>query len=345
MALNAAIVISWIAYHNYQPKVLQLFHFEALSYFLVVAQALILVFIPVVAGWIGDAMIKRNGNSLVVFTIGVSVTAMIFMCVAFIVGSSNTIDLTRALPVMIVLWLISMNIFHSPANSMLELFAPAKRIPAAMAMMVLTTDLLYALEPVVVNIVDWMGPVVTFAFGGFLLIVTGYYFRKTTRHVNFSREAEETSKIKSTILPVVAAGLTLGVVDVLIKEFLPEWLLSKSATFPIHSSGLIVSIVLVVAALAAWPLSFQVDKLGVRKAIIIGVSGALISLGLVFILPFAYVSLVFALLAGVFLSLASVSAFPFALQNLSVKNVTLGTGVFFGCVELTSGILSIWQQG
>jgi hypothetical protein len=30
LALNAAIVISWIAYHNYQPKLLNLFHFEEL---------------------------------------------------------------------------------------------------------------------------------------------------------------------------------------------------------------------------------------------------------------------------------------------------------------------------
>jgi len=86
------------------------------------------------------------------------------------------------------------------------------------------------------------------------------------------------------------------------------------------------------------------DKLGVRKGIVIGVIGALISLGFVFTLPYVFVSLGFALLAGVFLSLASVSAFPFALQNLSVQNVTLGTGVFFGCVELTSGILTILQQ-
>ena len=97
MALNAAIVISWIAYHNYQPKVLELFNFQELSFFLVVAQSVILVFIPVAAGIIGDAMIKKNGNSLVVFTVGVSVTGMEFMCVAFVVGTTNIINLTKAL--------------------------------------------------------------------------------------------------------------------------------------------------------------------------------------------------------------------------------------------------------
>jgi len=344
MALNAAIVISWIAYHNYQPKVLELFHFQELSFFLIVAQAVILVFIPIVAGWIGDAMIKKNGNSLVVFTIGISVTAMVFMCVAFVVGSTDMIDLTRALPVMIVVWLISMNIFHSPANSMLELFAPARRLPAAMAMMVLTTDLLYAFEPVVVNIVDWMGPVITFAFGGVLLVVTGYFFKRTTRNVNFTRNAEESTAKESSFMPVVVAGLAFGLVDAIIKEILPHWLMSKSdVALPIHTEGLFVSMVLITAAIAAWPLSFQVDKIGERKGIAIGLIGALVSLGLVYLLPFAYPSLVFALIAGVFLSLASVSAFPFALKNLSVKNITIGTGIFFGCVELTAGIIQIYR--
>jgi hypothetical protein len=228
---------------------------------------------------------------------------------------------------------------------MLELFAPAKRLPAAMAMMVVTTDLLYALEPVVVSIVDAMGPVITFAFGGVLLIVTGYYFRRTTRNVSFARDVKDAKAAKSSFLPIVIAGLALGIVDVLIKEFLPNWLLAKSdTTLPIHTSGLIVSLVLITAALTAWPLSFQVDKLGERKGIIIGVLGALISMAAVYALPYAYVSLGFALITGVFLSLISVSAFPFALKNLSVKNVTLGTGIFFGCVELASGILSIMQQ-
>jgi hypothetical protein len=64
LALNAAIVISWIAYHNYQPKLLNLFHFEELSLFLVVAQALILVLIPCIAGLIGDYMIKKKRELL-----------------------------------------------------------------------------------------------------------------------------------------------------------------------------------------------------------------------------------------------------------------------------------------
>jgi hypothetical protein len=345
MALNAAIVISWIAYHNYQPKVLELFNFKELSFFLVVAQAVILVFIPVAAGWLGDYMIKKNGNYFIVFTVGISVTAMVFMCVAFVVGSTQMINLTAALPVMIVVWLISMNIFHSPANSMLDLFAPARRLPAAMAMMVLTTDLLYAFEPVVVNIVDWMGPVVTFAFGGLLLIVTGYIFRKTTENVNFSRAVEETDSTESNFAAVLSVGLVFGLVYAVVKNYLPNWLLSKSdINLPIGTAGIFVSIVLITAAIAAWPLSFQVDKIGLKRGVVIGLIGSVISLALVYIIPMEYPALVCALIAGVFLSLASVSAFPFALHNLSPKSITIGTGLFFGSFELAEGIISILEH-
>jgi hypothetical protein len=345
MALNAAIVISWIAYHNYQPKVLQLFNFTELSFFLVVAQGVILVCIPVVAGWFGDYMIRKNGNYFIVTTVGISVTAMVFMCVAFVVGSTSMINLTAALPVMIVIWLISMNIFHSPANSMLDLFAPARRLPAAMAMMVLTTDLLYAFEPVVVDLVDWMGPVVTFAFGGFLLIVTGYIFRKTTQNINFSRASEEADAKESNFMAVIGVGLVFGLVYAIVKNFMAGWLMAKSdIALPVQNEGIFVSAVLITAALAAWPLSFQVDKIGLNKAVTIGLIGAMISLGLVYVIPMEYPALVCALLAGVFLSLASVAAFPFALHNLSVKTVTIGTGIFFGCFELAEGIISIMEH-
>jgi MFS family permease len=110
---------------------------------------------------------------------------------------------------------------------------------------------------------------------------------------------------------------------------------------PIQNQGIFVSAVLITAALAAWPLSFQVDKIGLRKAVTIGLIGAAVSLSLVYVIPMEYPALVCALLTGVFLSLASVAAFPFALHNLSAKSITIGTGIFFGCFELAEGIISI----
>ena len=344
LALNAAIVISWIAYHNYQPKLLNLFHFEELSLFLVVAQALILILIPGSAGLVGDYMIRKNGNYFVVFTVGISVTAMVFMCMAFTIGASSSIDLTAALPFMIVIWLISMNIFHSPANSMLEIFAPAKELPSAMALMVLTTELLYALEPWVVDFVDAIGPTSTFALGAVLLIATGYFFRKTTRDVKLSRDVEEAAAAQSSYLNVFVAGLSLGLAVAIINNFVPLWMLSKKGIEVIATKqSVYVSLILFAAALAAWPLSMQVKKMGVVKGLRIGLAGSFVCFALAYFLPL-YIALAACVLAGLFFSLASVSAFPYALENLAPKNVTLGAGLFFGSLELAQGLISIVEN-
>jgi MFS family permease len=342
LGLNAAIVISWIAYHNFQPKVLELFHFTELSFFLVVAQALILVFIPPVAGIVGDYMIKTNGNRFVVLTVGISVTAMVFMLVAFTVGTATTINLTAALPVMIVIWLISMNVFHSPANSMLEMFAPARELPSAMALIVLTTEMLNALEPVVITFVNWIGPIATFALGGVLLLVTGYFFRSTTRETKLVRDYDAVKVKESKYLNVLMAGLLLGIVTAVIKDYTPLWFAALSSA-PVMSQSLVVSFILVVSALGAWPLSKVVEKHGTARSLRYGLIATFLSLGVLYIIPGSYAFLFVCILVGVSYSFAAVAAFPYALQNLCHNHTTLGAGMFFGSIELADGVINILQ--
>ena len=340
-ALNAAVVISWIAYHNYQPKVLSLFHFEELSLFLVVAQALILVFIPSIAGIIADNLIRKGGNSFVVFTVGIGVTAMTFMAVAFTVGTSSSLNLTAVLPFMIVVWLISMNIFHSPANSMLELFAPTKELPSAMALIVVIADLLHAFENKVVDFVDYIGPVSTFALGGVLLVVSGIYFNRTTKNVQLTRTYEEAKNHQSDFLLVIVAGLLLGLVIAVINNFLPQWVNAYEDGF-IMDPTWVVPFVLVIGAISAWPLSFYINKIGTGKSLVYGLIGAFVSLGLAWLLPDSSFTVIpICIVIGLSFSLASVAAFPFALSKLSVGRVTLGTGIFFGSIELFDGLFNI----
>jgi hypothetical protein len=293
---------------------------------------------------VGDYMIKKGGNSFIVFTVGISVTAMVFMCVAFTIGTSTTINLTKALPFMIVVWLISMNIFHSPANSMLELFAPAKGLPSAMALMVMTTDLLYAFENRVVDFVDWIGPVSTFALGGVLLIVSGYFFKRTTRDVNFVREADEASRKGSDFVQVIFAGMLLGGASAIIKNSLPGWI-SVSPDSIISESSWFTSIVLIVAALAAWPFSTYINKIGTFKGLLYGLVGVFIALTATYYLSDSVsISIVMCIVTGLCFSLASVAAFPFALGNLSPKSITVGTGVFFGSAELIDALMNISEK-
>ncbi len=343
LALNAAIVISWIAYHNYQPKVLEIFHFTELKLFLIIAQGLILVLIPPVAGVVGDYIIKKNGNRLVVFTVGISVTAMVFMLVAFTVGTATTLDLTAALPIMIVVWLISMNVFHSPANSMLEMFAPAKDLPAAMALIVLSTELLSAFEPLLIDFVNAIGPVATFSLGGFLMIITGYFFKRTTRNIEFHRDAEEAKSKENKYFKVLLAGLALGLATALIKNYLADWMLAK-ADFSLTTDGsVLVAGVLIISAIAAVPLVRYINKFGVASSMTYGLIVTFLLLALIYVIPNGMAATILAVLVGLSFSFASVAAFPFALSNLSPRHITLGAGVFFGCVEVAESIINYLQ--
>src|SRR5210317_818533 len=84
-ALNASIDICWIAYHEYQPKLLAGFGLTDLATLLIYAKAIILVVIPPIAGLLSDKMIHRNNNVYFIFLIGIVATSMIFMIVATII--------------------------------------------------------------------------------------------------------------------------------------------------------------------------------------------------------------------------------------------------------------------
>ena len=98
---------------------------------------------------------------MIIFTVGIGVTAMIFMVVASMISTAHLVDMRTILPIMIVLWLISMNIFISPANSMIEAFAPAKKLPIVMGFLFMVIELIYALEPLVVALVQFFGDTLT----------------------------------------------------------------------------------------------------------------------------------------------------------------------------------------
>lgn len=53
-ALYGSVVIGWIAYEKYQPKLLEKFHFTDFSFLLMVSQGIILVVTPLLAGRLGD---------------------------------------------------------------------------------------------------------------------------------------------------------------------------------------------------------------------------------------------------------------------------------------------------
>jgi len=347
-ALNVAIVISWIAYHEYQPVLLDNFSFAHLSDFLVITKAIVLIAIPPLAGILADYLLRKNGKFFTLFTVGIGATAMIFMIVASIIGAGPVSQLKPFLPYMIILWLISMNLFISPAYSMIEAFAPAQKLPIVMGFLFLVTELVYSLEPLVVGLVQFFGDTLTFVVGGILISVSGYFFHKISSEEVISRKKElmQESKPGASVAAYVAIliiGLLLGTSKAFLVEFFPEHILTN---FPeIGENGRFISFGLLgFAAILAFALSSYVAKIGVKK--VLPFSFAFLFLGCALILfsgSFA-LTIVGAIIVAIAFSLINISGLPFAISQLSVRQITYGVGMYIGASEVMTGLMEYYYR-
>lgn len=344
--LNAAVVISWIAYHEYQPILIKNFNFENLASFLVIAKAIILVVIPPLAGWLADLLLKKNGKFFTIFTVGIGATAMIFMVVATIIGAGTLSQIRDFLPIMIVFWLVAMNLFISPANSMIEAFAPAQKLPVVMGVLFLTTELLYALEPLIVDLVHLFGDTLTFVVGGVLISGAGYIFHRVSSDEVITRKKElldqkEKKVSKIGYLVIIVAGLQLGLAKGLLVEFFPEHL---AKIFPQHSdiADYVTFGLLGFSAILAFLASRSVAKIEPIKVLtysfFILLAGGLI----LFLSGIFYLTIASALVVAISFSLINITGLPFAISNLSARHITYGVGMFIGASELFSGLLEYY---
>lgn len=346
--LNAAVVISWIAYHEYQPVLLEKFQFNDLAEFLVIAKAIILIVIPPLAGWLADRMLERYGKFFTIFTVGIGATAMIFMIVASIIGAGPLSTLRTFLPVMIVFWLISMNLFISPANSMIESFAPAQKLPLVMGVLVLVTELLYAMEPIVVLLVNFFGDTLTFIVGAVLIGGTGFIFHKvssdevmTRREEQIKEKSNNRSFNSSSFLVIVIVGLSLGLGKALLTEFFPDYLAQRFPEFE-DIAAFVAFGLLGFSAILAFVISRYISEMDLTNVIISGMVFLLFGAIIMVVSNSFLLSVVAGAIIAASFSVMNISSLPFALKNLSIRHVTYGVGILIGASEVFSGLFEYY---
>ena len=342
-ALYGSVIIGWIAYQNYQPRLLVQFQFTDFTFLLMAAQGVILVVTPVIAGRLGDRYRFEKGHRLPIISSGISFAAMIFMAVAFtLLGNPGEI-FKWILPVLIVFWLVAMSIFTSPALSTMELFTPVDKLPHAMAILTIVGNLIYSLEPVIVDIIDYLGAPVTFILGGVVVFLSGYALKKNSLglfKLSGNREAvmSKQKTQKSQYGFIFFLGLSVGVATTMMFNGFPDLLETKLTTMLALDGKFIVVAILVFSAIISWPMSFAVNKYGMNRIfwlsfILIAVSSLIIwfSASTVAVLLMA---IVFAI---TFTSL-SVSALPLAINRAGHAEKVFCVGLFFSGVALPEGL-------
>jgi MFS family permease len=342
-ALYGSIVIGWIAYHNYQPKLLEKFHFTDFTFLLTVVQGLILVITPPIAGKIGDRFRFKHGHRLPIITSGMSFAAMVFMSVAFTLLSNPGEIFKWILPILIVLWLVSMSIFTSPALSTLELFTPVEKLPSAMAVITIVGNLIYALEPVIVDIIDYLGAPLTFITGGVIVFLSGYALKKNSLTLftqgDGSPKPSVTASVKSNYGYIFIMGAALGLATTILFHILPPLLENKlSWIAAIEGKWMIVGIMIVAAAFSL-PAGEWTNKYGMSTVLLFSLVAILISTVGILALGGGFLTAIWAVIFAVGYAALSVSSLPLAILKANYYEKVFCVGVFFSGTELPAAIM------
>ncbi|MCU0443873.1 MAG: hypothetical protein MUE85_03075 [Microscillaceae bacterium] len=350
VALDVAIIISWIAYHEYQPKLLEQFKFTEFSFNLKVIQGIILFLTPPLAGLIADRIRHQKGDRLPVINVGINFVSMVFMAVAFTVLAEPSGVIRWFFPLMIVLWLVSMNIFHSPAISTVELFVPAHKLPQVMAIFAVVAGIAEAIEPSIVDIIDYFGAPATFGLGGVLVFGTGWLLKRMTQSLTTQNEASENvgyqAVKQSNYLLVFLMGLGFGISTMIFFKLFPNWAeLQLSFLKDWQWKGsFFTSILIALAAILSFPVSSWVEKRNLQNSAWLGFGLVAAFAGLILLKPIGGLGIVWFGLFPLAYAILSVTTLPIAFLNLDARNKVLGIGLFFSAVELPNSLLEILQS-
>lgn len=348
-SLYASIIIGWIAYHNYQPKLLTTYHFEIFTLPLAMVQGIILTITPIYAGRIGDRYRLKSGHRLPIISNGISFASMVFMAVAFtLIGNPGEV-FKWVLPILIILWLVAMSIFTSPALSTLELFTPVDKLPRAMAVLTIVSNLVYALEPAIVDIIDFFGAPVTFIAGGLAVFLSGWALRKNSLGLFKSNEKGSLAQFtfdtqRSQYARIFFIGIILGLSSTILFNIFPASIEAKLASvFTLEGQWWVVGI-LVFSALISVPVSNQLTRYGIDNMYRVGMSLVLIGGVSILLVSSAWITSMAILVFAFGFTILSVSSLPLVIRNANYYEKVFCVGIFFSGVALPEGIIESYLK-
>lgn len=348
-ALYASIVIGWIAYHNYQPKLLVKFNFTDFTFQLLLIQGIILVVTPLIAGKLGDRMRFQRGHRIPIISTGISFAAMVFMSVAFTLFRAPVNIITWLLPILIVLWLVAMSIFTSPALSTLELFTPVDKLPKAMAVLTIVANLVYSLEPVIIDIIDFIGAPLTFMAGGIAVFLSGYALKKNSLGLFNSQKERPRAEFvldtqRSSYGYIFVIGILIGLATTVMFNFIPARLEQNLGSIMNGLDGKwILVIVLLISAVFSLPASTLVGKQGLERSFSLSLTVTAVCLGAIFLTSSAVITIAMTIIFAAAFAWISVSALPLAINKANYYEKVFCVGIFFSGVALPDGLVNAIQ--
>jgi MFS family permease len=347
LALEVAVIVSWIAYHEFQPQILQSFGLDSFTLPYLSLQAIVMLLAPVVAGYFADKIRHRDGKMLPFLLMGINTVSMVFMSVALMLVFEPNAFTRSVLPLFFVLWLISMNLFRSPSTSLLEIYVPQNQLPKVVAVYILVINIAYAIEPSIIDILSFFGEPLTFFAGGLLVFGSGFWVYTSGKNRDIPsvhQEIKNDTKDGKTNYPrlftyAIGFGLASSFVFKVLPDIFEQSIGQQGIASSLWVSGLVVLSAVIVLVLSKFSNEKVLSKWFNYGAALLAVSS---------ILTFFYSDILIAVVASLAISFAfalmSISALPLVFYALNKRSTILGVGLFYGIGEFFESLLEIFNS-
>jgi hypothetical protein len=170
--VQGAITLSWVIYNFYLPKLLVQFGFpKSLAVSLLILENALAVFMEPLMGSLSDNKQRWFASRFPFITVGVLLSSALFIAIPCVVTFVPPTTVFKfILPPLVVAWALAMTVFRSPVLSLLGRYAMPKSLPMAVSVLTLIGGIIGSFRIAANDLLLSFGPVVTFAFGSFVLL-------------------------------------------------------------------------------------------------------------------------------------------------------------------------------
>jgi uncharacterized membrane protein HdeD (DUF308 family) len=213
-----------------------------------------------------------------------------------------------------------------------------------MAVLTIVANFIYAFEPVIVDIIDYLGAPLTFILGGVVTLASGYAMQKNSLGLfkqTGSREpqgAVADKSSKSSYAFIFSLGIILGLTTTIMFNYFPDIFSSKLPLFSENGKLGLVSM-LILSAILSWPISNLVNNFSMGQVFWYSAGLVALTMGGIFLIDSGMVIFVCGLLYTVAFTTLSVSSLPLAIKRAGYYDKVLCVGIFFSGVAFPEGII------
>ena len=325
--LQAAIVFTYSIYNFYQPKILTLLGAFTLIQLLPIFQNVIGIVIEPLMGQVSDRTELRRGTRFPVIFAGVASAGLIFILVSLLAGMTSSPSMRFVIPWLMLLWVASMQVFRGPAFSMLGQITGSLQLPLASSVLTVAGGLVGASGPLLSDIVEKLGPSVTFLIGAAALGVGVFTLQKFSFPPSAPPQAAPADAGLFKLLSVLfLLGLGVGLSEVGLTGRIPALLQESLGSYRVES---IAAFIFLGSALTAIPLGIWMGPYQARWGVLWGLGGLLLIYVVALLVKGAVVGWLLILLTGGSLGLLRNNAVPAVLEAAPSGRFSLAVGTFF----------------